>query len=70
MISLIGLPRVVELFEAREPKAKAPIAEHAGRVRFEEDPKNAGGKRIVITPDNGNEEVAYPIPRNRKPLCK
>jgi DNA-directed RNA polymerase subunit beta' len=63
-----GLPRVVELFEAREPKAKAPIAEHAGRVRFEEDPKNAGGKRIVITPDNGNEEVAYPIPRNRKPL--
>ena len=63
-----GLPRVVELFEAREPKAKAPIAEHAGRIRFEDDPKNAGGKRIVITPDNGNEEIAYPIPRNRKPL--
>jgi DNA-directed RNA polymerase subunit beta' len=63
-----GLPRVVELFEAREPKAKAPIAEHAGRVRFEDDPKNEGGKRIVITPDNGNEENAYPIPRNRKPL--
>ena len=39
-----GLPRVVELFEAREPKAKAPIAEHAGRIRFEDDPKNADRK--------------------------
>jgi DNA-directed RNA polymerase subunit beta' len=27
-----GLPRVVELFEARQPKGKAPIAEATGRV--------------------------------------
>ena len=27
-----GLPRVVELFEARQPKGKAPISEAAGRV--------------------------------------
>ena len=28
-----GLPRVVELFEARQPKGVAPISEAAGRVR-------------------------------------
>src|SRR5690606_16322660 len=30
-----GLPRVQEIFEARQPKGKAPIAEVAGRVRIE-----------------------------------
>ena len=63
-----GLPRIVELFEAREPKGKAPIAEYAGRITFEEDPKNPTGKRLVLTPDNGSEEVAYPVTRSRKLL--
>ena len=63
-----GLPRIVELFEAREPKGKAPIAEYAGRITFEEDPKNPTGKRLVLTPDNGSEEVAYPVSRSRKLL--
>ena len=31
-----GLPRVQELFEARQPKGKAPIAEAAGRVALED----------------------------------
>ncbi len=31
-----GLPRVIELFEARRPKAKAVISEIDGRVRIEE----------------------------------
>src|SRR4029079_17468327 len=34
-----GLPRVVELFEARQPKGKAPIAEAAGRIRVEDTDK-------------------------------
>jgi DNA-directed RNA polymerase subunit beta' len=56
-----GLPRVVELFEARAPKGKAPITEVAGRVRFEaEGPK---GPQLVVVPDDGSEEMAYPISR-------
>ncbi|MGO1393413.1 DNA-directed RNA polymerase subunit beta' [Agrococcus casei] len=55
-----GLPRVTELFEARTPKGASPIAEVAGRVRIEEDDKS---RRIVIIPDNGDEEIAYPVLR-------
>ncbi|HSK61595.1 MAG TPA: DNA-directed RNA polymerase subunit beta' [Actinomycetospora sp.] len=55
-----GLPRVVELFEARSPKGKAPISESAGRVRVDEDGK---GPRVVVIPDDGSEEQAYPISR-------
>src|SRR5580765_1084057 len=32
-----GLPRVVELFEARKPKGEAQISETAGRVRIDDD---------------------------------
>ncbi len=60
-----GLPRIVELFEARTPKGVAPIAETAGVVSFREDAK---GKKIVVTPDDGGEEVAYPITRRQKLL--
>ena len=31
-----GLPRVVELFEARTPKGVAPISEVSGRVRIDD----------------------------------
>ncbi|NDL57616.1 DNA-directed RNA polymerase subunit beta' [Phytoactinopolyspora mesophila] len=55
-----GLPRVVELFEARAPKGKAPIAEVSGRVRIEEDGK---GARVVIVPDDGTDEQSFPISR-------
>jgi len=51
-----GLPRVVELFEARVPKGKAPITEAAGRVRLEETEKT---RRIVVVPDDGSEEIVY-----------
>ena len=34
-----GLPRVVELFEARQPKGVAPISEAAGRVEIEDTDK-------------------------------
>ena len=62
-----GLPRVQELFEARTPKGVAPIAETAGTVSFLEDSK---GKKIVVTPDDGGEAVAYPITRRQKLLVE
>jgi DNA-directed RNA polymerase subunit beta' len=51
-----GLPRVQELFEARVPKGKAPIAEVAGRIRLEDDDRFY---KITIVPDDGSEEVVY-----------
>jgi len=53
-----GLPRVVELFEARTPKGVAPIAEANGRVQIEDTDKT---RRIVLTPDDGSDEHAYPV---------
>ena len=51
-----GLPRVQELFEARIPKGKSPIAEVAGRIRLEDDDRFY---KITIIPDDGSEEVVY-----------
>jgi len=62
-----GLPRIVELFEARTPKGVAPIAEAAGIVTFIEDAK---GKKILVTPDDGGEEIAYQITRRQKLLVE
>ncbi|WP_460801454.1 DNA-directed RNA polymerase subunit beta' [Microbacterium sp. GXF6406] len=53
-----GLPRVQELFEARTPKGASPIAEADGRITIEENDK---GKKVILTPDNGDEEVVYPV---------
>ena len=55
-----GLPRVVELFEARQPKGKAPIAEAAGRVRIEEGERT---RKLVIVRDDGEADLEYPLPR-------
>jgi DNA-directed RNA polymerase subunit beta' len=55
-----GLPRVVELFEARQPKGKAPIAEAAGRVRIEEGERS---RKLVIVRDDGEADLEYPLPR-------
>ncbi|NLU84209.1 DNA-directed RNA polymerase subunit beta' [Rhodococcus sp. HNM0569] len=51
-----GLPRVQELFEARVPKGKAPIADVSGRVQLEEGDRFY---KITIVPDDGGEEVVY-----------
>jgi DNA-directed RNA polymerase subunit beta' len=49
-----GLPRVVELFEARTPKGAAIMAESSGVVRIGENEK---GERVVaIVADDGTEE--------------
>ena len=40
-----GLPRVVELFEARTPKGAAVLAHHSGVVRIEDE---EDGRRITV----------------------
>lgn len=46
-----GLPRVVELFEARKPKDPAEVSEVDGVVDFGEDVR--GKRRVIVTPDAG-----------------
>jgi DNA-directed RNA polymerase subunit beta' len=53
-----GLPRVQELFEARTPKGATPIAEAPGRITIEETDKS---RKVILTPDNGDEAVIYPV---------
>ncbi|MGO1840024.1 MAG: DNA-directed RNA polymerase subunit beta' [Candidatus Microbacterium stercoravium] len=53
-----GLPRVQELFEARTPKGASPISEAAGRITIDESDK---GKKVIVTPDNGDEPHVYPV---------
>ena len=49
-----GLPRVVELFEARTPKGAAIMAESSGVVRLGENEK--GERVLTIVADDGTEE--------------
>ncbi|NUR06425.1 MAG: DNA-directed RNA polymerase subunit beta', partial [Nocardioidaceae bacterium] len=58
-----GLPRVVELFEARQPKGRAPITEAAGRVEIEETEK---AKKVLVTPDDGSEVQEYPVSKRSR----
>ena len=53
-----GLPRVVELFEARTPKGKAVMAPVGGAAKIIDD---EDGKRIVIT--TGEDEVVLKVSR-------
>ncbi|MFN2604455.1 MAG: DNA-directed RNA polymerase subunit beta', partial [Gemmatimonadaceae bacterium] len=53
-----GLPRVVEIFEARNPKGAAALAEVAGTVSLEETERQL---RITIVADTGNEEDDFSI---------
>src|SRR5260370_25772700 len=57
-----GLPRVVELFEARKPKGLAKIAEVGGKVSIEESDKAV---TVVIT-DSGGEEHRHTFPRRTR----
>ena len=54
-----GLPRVVELFEARKPKGLAKISEVGGKVTIEDTDKAI---TVVIT-DEGGEEHRHTFPR-------
>jgi len=60
-----GLPRVQELFEARTPKGESPIAEFSGRVEIDDSERT---RRIILTPDDGSEPIAYPITKRSRLL--
>ncbi len=60
-----GLPRVVELFEARSPKGRSPIAEAAGRIEVEDTDKS---RKVILTPDDGSEVQEYPVSKRSRLL--
>jgi DNA-directed RNA polymerase subunit beta' len=53
-----GLPRVVELFEARKPKGLAQMAKVGGKVSVEESDKAA---KVIVTDSKGEDE-SYTFP--------
>ena len=53
-----GLPRVVELFEARKPKGLAQMAKVAGKVAVEESDKAV---KVIVTDSKGEDE-SYTFP--------
>jgi DNA-directed RNA polymerase subunit beta' len=56
-----GLPRVVELFEARKPRDPAVISEIDGMVKDGGVAK--GQRKMIIVPDDGTEPREYALPR-------
>ena len=60
-----GLPRVVELFEARQPKGRAPISESAGRIEIEDTDK---ARKVLVTPDDGSDVQEYPVSKRSRLL--
>jgi DNA-directed RNA polymerase subunit beta' len=59
-----GLPRVVELFEARKPKGLAELATVQGTVSVEDTEK---GLRVLVA-DGDGEEHSYSFPRRTRLL--
>ncbi|HEY7793882.1 MAG TPA: hypothetical protein VIA10_07750, partial [Gaiellaceae bacterium] len=53
-----GLPRVVEIFEARNPKGAATLAEVGGRIEIEEADRTV---KVTVVPD-ALDENGEPIP--------
>ena len=53
-----GLPRVVELFEARSPKGRAPISRGRRPGRDRGDRQGPQGR--LVTPDDGSEVAGVP----------
>ncbi len=59
-----GLPRVVELFEARSPKA---LADRRG-LRPRGDRRDRQARKILLTPDDGSEVQEYPVSKRSRLL--
>jgi DNA-directed RNA polymerase subunit beta' len=57
-----GLPRVVELFEARKPKGQAQLALRDGTVSIEDTDK---ARRVIVSTPEG-EEDAYSFPNRTR----
>ena len=65
-----GLPRVVEIFEARNPKGAARLAEIGGKVTVEETER---GPKVIIDPmttKEDDEPKEYQLPRRTRLLVK
>jgi DNA-directed RNA polymerase subunit beta' len=62
-----GLPRVVELFEARVPKGLAPLSNVAGRVTVEDTDKE---RRLIVVADDGSEDDIHKVSRRARLLVK
>ncbi len=66
-----GLPRVVEIFEARNPKGAARLAEIGGKVHVEETER---GPKVTVEPMSVSEEAEepkeYQLPRRTRLLVK
>jgi len=62
-----GLPRVVEIFEARNPKGAAKLSEVGGRVEVEDTER---GPKVTVhqASDEGDEPVSYQLPRRSRML--
>ncbi len=57
-----GLPRIVELFEARKPKALAHVAAHDGWIRIEDDETRSGAAIISL-----ESPVSIEVGRKKEP---
>jgi DNA-directed RNA polymerase subunit beta' len=62
-----GLPRVIELVEARKPKLRAVISDLDGVVSLEEDEERY---RLTISSEDGEFSKTYGIDRNIRLLVK
>src|SRR6266542_6279225 len=62
-----GLPRVVEIFEARNPKGAAQLADIDGTIAIEETDRQM---KLAIVPGSGDEddERSYTVPRRTRLL--
>jgi len=65
-----GLPRVVEIFEARNPKGAAKLSDIGGRVVVEQTDR---GPKVTVVPPAADEdgdlgEVSYQLPRRTRLL--
>ncbi len=66
-----GLPRVTEIFEARNPKGAATLAEEGGRVHIE--PTDRGPKVTIVTDESAADEEdakAIQLPRRTRLLVR
>jgi DNA-directed RNA polymerase subunit beta' len=62
-----GLPRVVEIFEARSPKGAAKLAEVGGKVEIEQTER---GPKVSIHTADEEEPVSYQLPRRTRLLVE
>jgi DNA-directed RNA polymerase subunit beta' len=63
-----GLPRVTELFEARNPSNPAVVSEIDGTASFGKVKR--GNKEIIVTSKNGQKTVKYLVPLSKHILVQ